>query len=269
MVSLTIIFLLGTFAVVGLALVVGGIAIAYYGRRFQGEASRMEETETTPAGNVEPGEVEVKGTARPIEGAGTVEGHLSETEALVSTVYIEERGNKPVQDWEQTEGRSKLYRTVYKDTAAVPFLVDDGTGEVLVDPATEGNIALEEDQQVVGRNEEAPTSVRRFVERTEAIDPDQVLDGGRRRRFSEGLLEPGEEVYVLGEAVDPPDRWGEYEVSGGSNPDEFILSDRSEEELTAGSKLGAWMTYALGGVVVGTGVLFVLTAVVLAGFFLL
>jgi len=74
------------FTAIGIGLVIVGALTVRYGRREQRRSNRLAETETTEIDFLEPGTVEIKGTARPLEDGTTVEGPLSGDEALVTTV---------------------------------------------------------------------------------------------------------------------------------------------------------------------------------------
>lgn len=72
----------------------------------------------------------------------------------------------------------------------------------------------------------------------------------RERRYEQAAIVPGEEVYVLGEAIDYASTDGpEFEIAGGEHPERVIVSDESREDVQSGGKIGAYLSYAMGGVV--------------------
>jgi hypothetical protein len=147
------------------------------------------------------------------------------------------------------------------DTARTPFLVEDGSGQVLVDPsnawlslapanaptttavdaegATTGGTA--EYEVVVGAGEELPEQVRADPD-TGAIaaDPPAVYDppadgvADRDTRFKEQCLEPGEEVVVVGEAAGAPLDAPADTVVRGDGPRSFVVAVGTRESVAAG-----------------------------------
>lgn len=233
-----------------------GLVIVHSGRKMRQRSKRIEGTETTPVRELSPGTVEVKGTARPTGAGDGVDAPISEGEALVTTVEVEKYDSGG-------EGGGR-WKTLYEDEEAVPFLVEDGTGQVRVDPPTGGLFEFELEREKVGGGEEPPEAIRRFVESEAGVDEAArhdlgLLSVGERRRYSEGLIRPGEEVYVLGEARETDGGWGEHHfvVDGGTDPESFVLSDKSEEKLVSQNRWGGVLLYALGALFAGMGLLFV------------
>ena len=116
---------------------------------------------------VDPGPTEVAGTARPLE--ETVEPPRADdgTESLVYEHIVEKKRRETDED-----GTREHWEATTNDTVTVPFVVEGEDGAVVVDPA--GADLLLEDS---------------FSERRSA------------RREYVRRLDPGEEVYVAGEAV--------------------------------------------------------------------
>jgi hypothetical protein len=150
---------------------VGVVVLAVFARRSVGRLLTMVRTERTRIADVDPGRVEVQGEV--VAAGETVESRSRETgyaDAVV-TQYRQSDG----------EGRDftlpvpqQFAPDVLNEESAVPFYVDDGTGTVLVDPAY-ADVSLDSD----------------------ASRHDELSDFTR----VEAVLEPGESVYVLGDAV--------------------------------------------------------------------
>lgn len=143
------------------------------------------------------GRIELEGTAHPT--TGTLEGPFTGEECLVCDYKVQEY---------RSSGKSSSWQTVDDDTIAVPFLVDDGTGTVLVEPAAvRTNLSRAERIQVEG-GETPPARIRRFIEGNPDIDSENTsldlkvieLTTGNKRRYIERRLDPGEPVHVLGHA---------------------------------------------------------------------
>lgn len=143
------------------------------------------------------GRIELEGTARPT--SGTLDGPFTGKECLVCDYEVKEY---------RSSGKSSSWQTVQEDTIAVPFLVDDGTGTVLVEPvAVRTNLSREKRIQIDG-GETPPARIRRFIEGNPDVDSENTsldlkvieLDTGNKRRYVERRLDPGEPVHVLGHA---------------------------------------------------------------------
>jgi hypothetical protein len=133
---------------------------------------------------------------------------------------------------------------VSDETSQAPLLVDDGTGQVLVDPR--------------GADIDHPeTSFDRFEPNTgggpggteiEAfgISIRTGSDGGSlgfHRR--EQIIRPGRALYVLGEASDAG---GALQLAKPREKGRFVISSRSEEELTASAGRVASIASTVAGV---------------------
>lgn len=239
-----------------LIFVVVGLVTANKGRNMRGRGNVIEETETTEARNLRPGKAEVKGTARRTEGGSTTESPISRKEALATKVKVEE--------YQSNSNGGGSWNTVYERNDSVPFVVEDGTGEVRVDPTnSETHLNLELWRERVGGGEEPPDSVRRFLEREEEVDAAGnyslgSLDFGQRRRYSEGAVEPGDDVYVLGRASEEDAGWGEREhvIDEPTESGEFVVSDKSEERLVKEGKWQGLLLLVFGGIFALMGGLF-------------
>jgi hypothetical protein len=137
-----------------LALIVG-LSLAFWVMNFR-RSSAVGDTPTSRIASAPQGYVELAGVGRPFPGHRLV-SPLSGTHCLWYYFLLEEKHGK---DW----------RRVREDVSHDSFMVDDGTGEALVDP---------DFAEIVS------TGKRRWVE--------------GRARYTESLLVPAERLYVLGE----------------------------------------------------------------------
>lgn len=231
--------------VAGVVVIVGLITLNK-GRRSRKLASEMGDTEVSRVQDVEPGPVKLEGVATPTQADGTLVGPLSGQEALATSINV--KGNDRNHDW----------LTLHQDRQAVPFHVDDGTGVARVDPITDP-LNLEGEGLTVEAGEEPPPKVHQFAERVNMDKEmrEQLISDGRHE-YWEALIEPGEEVFVYGEAREATNTTGdaEYVIDGELDPTSFVLSDKSgsvnvESEGTLGILLyvvGAFM-FGIGGIV--------------------
>ncbi len=272
-----------------IGLVVLGIAaiIGRLGRRQQRRRRLVTETPTTEIRSLDSeGLVELNGEVAATE---TFRSPIRNDESVLSAWEIDE--------WDES-GTTDLWETRATGIYATPFSITDGTGEVRVDVGSHvtgedgghfdielGPIDLDrklssgvsvenvlcslEDFSVettVPPDAEPPDRIAEFVRgesglssQTDSIT--NVVDIGTKhgeRRYYEGTIEPGQEIYLLGEAraasdatyplgpddvvIAPP------ETGDGS----VIVSDRSEDELV--SELGAYrLAYAAAAVLGGLG----------------
>lgn len=236
------------FPLLGLVLLGGGVALVRQGREYGRQSERVAETPVSDVDSLRRGTVAVEGTARVDEDAGTVTTALTGEAALVSRSKVTAKQDNDTGDDDGT----RSHATIHEERRSVPFLVEDATGTVRVDPPEDGTVRLDGNVE---------TEYSRGVPDASdlAADPEAAADGGisvgdshqwrdYRRRYEQAAVVPGEDVYVLGEAVDRAD-WdgGDFEITGGDDPDGFVVSDLSREAVRSGGKVGAYLAYAFGG----------------------
>ncbi len=155
-------------------------------RRVEVEAAAALTSEESEAdGTARDRPVAVSGTASPV--VGTLQAPFSEASALVA-------------DWRVEAAGPLRRRRVGGGVDAIPFTVEDDTGQALVWP-TPGAVTLDESTTVtVDPDERAPDPVRRFLSREDAPDPGSLARpfGGANRAYVESRVDPGDEVVVVG-----------------------------------------------------------------------
>lgn len=234
--------------------VVVGLYAMHRGRNERARSERIAETETATIRDLQPGTAEVKGTARPANDASVVASPITGEEAVATYVEMEE--------WETGGEGGGNWETKHEERTAVPMVVDDGTGEVRVELPTDGELNVEQTRWKVGSGDEPPEPVEQYLEGADGIAEASryevgALSVGERRRYSEGVIEPGEGVYVLGVAREAESDWGErnYVIDDTTASGDFILSDKSEEELIREGKRSGLVYLGFGAVLVVAGVL--------------
>lgn len=237
--------LLAVLTAFGLVFVGLGLRSLRRGRRLRRRA-RLETDEVTDVADLSPGPAVVSGTANPVDDR-RVEAPITGRPALAAEA--EARGPPHYQD----VGGS-VYRTLAREGAAVPFVVDDGTGRVRVEPSDEGEVDLGLDEVASALLGEfrggyavfwAPDGLphaeglRAFHERSGDLTDDPFdrygpFVVGTAARYGEGVLRPGEEVWVHGTAAGRDADWGEagFAITGGDDA-RFVLSDRPPTERVA------------------------------------
>lgn len=148
------------------------------------------------------GVVEVQGAAQPIIEDGE---EFHPDDPILYTERIER-----VTDTEVDNTTPSSTTTVSEDEQKIPFLVEDSSGTVAVDPQG---------------------ATLNFRER-------RTSRGGRRQRYR-GDIKPGDTVHVFGEkrtVDDPEDAPGSdpYFISNGSNVPNFTITDRGQVRTIIG-----------------------------------
>lgn len=223
------IVLAGTFGIIGLYYLLSGI----------GRLRAWNELRGSSAGAVTgPGAVEVEGIAQPHE--ETLDPPHAATDSLAYKYEREESRPDPDPDEHGDE-----WHTTKKERDSVPFVVNTGDQEVLVDPG-DADLMFEKE-----------------------------VDGNHQRRHTSWRLDDGEDVYVAGEAVpaadaDVPPDGQRYTITGSSSMlgqklsgltgTPFIIADTGEDAAEGRmTKLGILR------VVIGVGLLGITTALILFG----
>lgn len=241
----------------GLVMVAVAAGLIQKGRFYSEQSDRIAETEVSDAGSIQRGTVAVEGAARVDEDAGTVTTELTGEEALVSRSEVVARESYV----DATDPGTEEWREVLHEAQqSVPFRVEDDTGNVRVDPPDEADLRLDENR-VTERGKGVP-DVADLADDPDAASDGQVPVGGGAdwrdydRRYEQGAIVPGEDVYVLGEAVDRADWDGDdFQIAGGDSPKHFVVSDEGRARAKSGGKIGAYIAYAMGGFVGFVGAL--------------
>jgi hypothetical protein len=220
-----------------------GGAMVYKTHEGREEAATIEGTEQREVADLQPGDglVAVSGTAR----AGDddlLSAAMLGTEGVVVRTVVEQRAGDEI-----GENRKTAWDTIYDAGDYVPFAVDDGTGQVAVEPpgGNVGAFTVDSTLYESEPGEEPPEPVRRWLDATDGVDA--AVD--QYRGYRQAAIEPGETVHVVGE---PVDNGGETVLTGQQRPEEFVASDLSKSELANESTYGAG-AYALGGLLVLVG----------------
>lgn len=255
----------GTLAVIVFFFV--GLFLVYGGFTKWQQMRLVQDTPTEKIRSAAVGRTELKGTAEPIEDGGTIEQPFTDGECLVATYTVKE--------WDDdSDDDGGSWETIASGTLLTPFAVNDGTGRMRVEPVEDATYEFEGENQTtvrVGAGNRPPDAVVDFFERQYASDDGGLLGGllhggpdlrgSDKRRYSQSVLPPGEDVYLLGAAT-PADG------ASGSNADrlvlgpdegsgEFIISDLVEDELVSNYRWAA-PGMILGGIALSAAMLYLL-----------
>lgn len=184
---------------VTIAVVLFGIAIMRRKRARNLESVGLDSTRDAVAGS----EVRLEGE---VASAGTtVEAPFTGTECLGYNWLVQERERRE---------RENQPDTFYWDTkesggSIEPFLLSDGDGTVLVDPANlDLEIVDDSDKFVVDGGDEPPQEIQQFIAETDSVGSEAAsldlgivdIGVGDKRRYIENRLEIGETTFVSGVA---------------------------------------------------------------------
>lgn len=189
-----------------------------------GRLIRDTATETVRAAAV--GRTELVGTARP---AGTTLARpFTDGDCLYASYQVRE-------EREDDDGDTS-WATVDHDVWVTDFLLDDGTGEISVEPEASAKFEVSDEHSTtitVAEGASPPPRVAEFLEQGTDVEP----TSGNERRYVEEVIPPGESVYVLGGAELRQAEGGANEdrlvVRRDGGSDRFIVSDMTEKQLTS------------------------------------
>jgi len=189
----------------------------------------IRNTPTAAVRAVPMGRVEVKGRVHPLSDDELVAAPFTGVRCVVFECRVEEYH-------EDDDGGH--WETIHRRREAPPFYLRDETGALAVE-AHDATWSFEEDYRETFREDERPDRIARYVE--EHAGEEGLLDvdwlGGEKQRFTERVLEPGDELYVLGAARPASDasvhlpHGVEAIVKRDRAADVFLLSDAPEAEL--------------------------------------
>lgn len=191
---------------------------------------------------------EVKGVA---EADSPIRSELSNTECVWYSMKVEERYEEMYTETDSDGNTSRRTRTgtttVASNSNGIPFLVRDESGSIMVDPTR----AKVEGRKVLDRHEPAEAAGHQLTFGTFSFTV--APTNGRRvlgYNYTEHAIPVGAHLYVIGEACDRDD--GKLCIrTPAESGKPFIISTRSEEEITKGyesaAKAKKWVGFGLIG----------------------
>ena len=214
---------------------VGGFGLFIYGWMVHQRKCLIESIPTSTIRSLALGLVEIGGQAQP-EG-NLLSAPFSGLPCVFFSYAVEEHVGS---------GKHARWETIAKGTSEQPFIVRDTTGEVLVVPL--GAELILPDGRTYRNDwlrELPPTAIAGLNQL--GISTERWI-GGKTLRCREAFIQPEEQVYVLGTALEQSGAQELVENSArlyiGSSQDlEFIISDRSEKDLLSRLR---WQVLAFG-----------------------
>lgn len=171
------------------------------------------------------GSVSISGTA--IQYEDQIVSPFTGTECLALAYEVEEQ---------RTTNNGTTWVEIDSGRAAVPFLLEDESASVLVDPS-QVRLGLDTSRTIeVEGGERPPSRIQEFIDRTDDVGSEKrtwdlklvELNVGNDRRYIEYRLDPEEAVTVFGDVQSEPEistRAGQVNavITAGSHP--LILSE--------------------------------------------
>ena len=224
---------------IGAALALASLAGAFRnGRRRR----LIDNLPTSKTSGVFIGFVELKGTA---ESAGPLTSYLAEQSCVHYAWTVEEHWSRTVTTTEtDSKGNTRIvtrhesgWTQVAKSGETIPFYLQDDNGVILIQP---DGAKIE--------------PVKIFDETCSPGDPlyygkgpaTAVMDSDHRRRFVEMSIPLKAELYIVGQSRERQDIVAP-EIAADEHAPMFLISTRSEEQVSSGMKWGArgWTIFGL------------------------
>lgn len=217
-----------------------GLYLIYDGFRKWKQMRLMQDTPTEKIRSAATGRTELKGTCRPLE--TIIDAPFTDQECVVATFEVEE--------WqEDSDDDGGSWNTIEEGTLCTPFELDDGTGRMRVEPERDATYEIGDQFETtfrVGGGRSPPGEVAEFFEQRHG-DDDGVLGLGiadgldardsNRRRYTQEIIPPGEDLYALGGASTYGDGTGsnaeQLALGRDEGSDQFIISTLDEESLVS------------------------------------
>ncbi|MBX0288194.1 E3 ubiquitin ligase family protein [Halomicroarcula sp. F28] len=243
---------------VGYLLVVGvGLYIVYSGFSTWQRKRLIQDTPTETVEAAAVGRTELEGRGYPIQ--ASVTRPFSDEECLVAEYRVER--------YDSNDDGGK-WKTIDSGTIAPAFELDDGTGQMRVDPDTDTTLEFEaehEEQVRVGANEQTPPAVADFLELYSTVGvphTDGVTGPNEEQRYTSRWIPIGAKLYVLGAAEQAETDEGTTNglvLRRDDASGEFIVSAKPARELIGTARWVAPAKMAAGLAVSTAGVYLLLT----------
>lgn len=203
-----------------------GIYFFFHGFKVLKRKHLMENTPTSKVRSLAMGPCEVYGEAKPGT-AGFLKSPFSSHDCLYYNFEIEEYRDR---------GKNSCWVTVRKGSEGVPFLLKDHTGEVLVNPA-EAEVDIPADNIFhSGTGQDVHEGIAAFLEKHN-LSSTGFFGWNKRMRYTESFVSIGDNLYILGTAMDNPyvdeasAEQGHMDVMiAHANGNLFYISDKSEKD---------------------------------------
>jgi hypothetical protein len=234
--------------IIGSAVALGCLVGAFYNFRHK---RMIDDLPTSKSQGVFIGQTELKGTA---ESETPLTSYLAATRCVYYSWQVEEHWSRTVTEtYHDSKGHTQTrtrtesgWKKVAGETEAIPFYLKDDTGVIRIVPDKAKINANNVFNQTVGRDSslyfgKAPLG--------------EVAHSTHRRRFTESALPLHTPLYILGQARQREDIVA-AEVAYDKACPLFLISTRTEKQISTGYGRWFWFWLVLGLVVMMGGVVF-------------
>lgn len=229
------------------------LMVVYIGFVKYRELSFISGTPTSKIRSMPMGMVEIKGKALELGDQGTLRAPFSGKECLAYRYEVKEY---------RRSGDDSRWETINMGTESSQIVIDDGTGQLVVNPKGADLELGELNSYRINSTDEANQHIQSFVQ--ENSGPGGLVFENDRK-YKEWILKPGEKTYVLGYASTEKGRNGEYPIIKEDDRQRtFMISDKSEKKLVNSKKWKARI-YSVGGVL--ASIMFYALVISYAGIF--
>lgn len=226
-----------------------GVVVFTSGFRQYRRRSLVRDTPTSDVRSLAMGTVELHGDVSPVD--KPLQSPFSGEDCVFYEYKIE-------QYRDSAEGGGKFHHKEMQDER-IPFELDDGTGDVRVEPEDATFRVETGNTYTVKQFDKLPDPAQNFInEQVLRDDIQEKMTGKQRWRFTETYLKAGDDAYVFGKAI-PRDHDGSAVneenavITADDETPMFMIADRPEDELLT------WMNKDIWGRLIGGG-LFTLVA---------
>lgn len=251
-------------------LTLGGGGLFFYGFNRLSKFQLMHDTPTSKIRSMAMGIVEIKGKA---SAKTYIKAPFSNDNCVYYEYEIKEYRRHTTTDSKGNLRTNYSWDTISTGKRHVPFFTDDGTGSVLVSPNNaEFNVKIHKAfyqkaglfggfSRLVSTLKNLNKGIKGTIDTQRMhltpIDCKKHFFWGARvgdRRYYEYVISSEEQVYILGTAVTDSKAPNNIIIKKGSNEKTFLISDRSEEELTKKLKIQLILSFIFGGLLILGGV---------------
>lgn len=213
--------------IVLLFLFAAAVAVFFWGFKEYRKKSLVENVPTSKVQSLAQGLVELEGKAVPQEGQG-LRSPLTGERCILYRYVVEEYRDR---------GDDGYWKTLDEGMSDTVFYLDDGTGQVPIDPEGCELRTGEDNVFTVDEFKELPGPAKEFIRDSDRLETQEDEFFPEERRFTEYYITPGEHIYVFGKAFPREGHAGSTVnqenaiINYDRDTPMFLISDKTEDEL--------------------------------------
>lgn len=237
------------FVIFGLVAFAGGVDYVRKWNWF----SEGEETTIKDAPRIDGG-VKIEGEVQDVDNVDLLKAPLTGEDCIAYNYKVEKKKRK------RSSSSSRGSRWVVEDSGedVVPFKIDDGTGVADVDSPEDADLSIGLSREY---NIEGEGDLPEKFERSSFSLGDLNIKLGKRRRYKEGRLEPGDEGFVYADVESDTDYANvERKIVDSEDSRMFVISDGNMDETRKRFRNKGFGAVIFGTFFVGVGIYVILGA---------